>query len=129
MTFNPRYCYMALGLFVIEVCIAMFIDDRVIRPFVGDVLVVILIYCFIRTFWKIQTNLAIVSVFVFACAIETLQYFNVVDRLGLQTNTLLRIIIGTTADGKDILAYAVGAAIVLGWEHGPKKTAPHCETD
>ncbi|MFT5385169.1 MAG: hypothetical protein ACI81W_002574, partial [Saprospiraceae bacterium] len=40
---------MTAFLFLIEVGIAVFIQDRIIRPYIGDLLVVILIYCFIRS--------------------------------------------------------------------------------
>ena len=34
--------------FIIEAIIAVFIHDNFIRPYFGDVLVVVLIYCFIK---------------------------------------------------------------------------------
>jgi hypothetical protein len=80
------------------------------------VLVVILIYCFIKSFWKIRAKIAAISVFGFACAIEGLQYLNFVDRLGLAQNKVLATILGTTFDWKDILAYALGTVIILVWE-------------
>jgi hypothetical protein len=116
LTFNRKYFYSTVSLFFIEVAIAVFFDDQFIRPFVGDVLVVMLIYGFVKTFWKIRSQVAALSVFVFACAIEGLQYLNLVDRLGLRQYKLLAIILGTTFDWKDIFAYALGTAIVLGWE-------------
>ncbi|MEE3719565.1 DUF2809 domain-containing protein [Tumidithrix elongata RA019] len=67
----------------------------------------------IRSFWKIPTTVAALSVFGFACTIEGLQYLNLVDRLGLRQYKLLAIVIGTTFDWMDILAYAIGTAIVL----------------
>ena len=82
LTFNRTYFYLAVLLFLIEVYIAIFVKDQFIRPFGGDVLVVILIYCFVRAFWKINTNIAALSVFIFACTVEGLQYFNLIDRLG-----------------------------------------------
>jgi hypothetical protein len=44
---------MTAFLFLIEVGIAVFIQDRIIRPYIGDLLVVILIYCFIRSCYNI----------------------------------------------------------------------------
>ncbi len=117
LTFNRKYFYLTVLLFLIEVFIAVFIDDQFIRPFVGDVLVVILIYCFVKSFWKIRANVAALSVFVFACAVEGLQYLNIVDRLGLRQYKVLAIILGTTFDWKDIFAYALGTAIILAWEN------------
>ena len=113
LTFNQKYFYLTVLLFLIEVFIAVFIDDQFIRPFIGDVLVVILIYCFVKAFWKVRANVAAISVFGFACAIEGLQYLNLVDRLGLRQNKILVTILGTTFDWKDILAYALGTVIVL----------------
>lgn len=114
--FNLKYFYWAILLFLIEVGIAIFFNDSLIRPFVGDVLVVILIYCVIRAFWQIRVFPLALSIFVFACLVEVLQYFNFVDVLGLRSYKLLVIILGTTFDWKDIVAYALGTAIVLGWE-------------
>ena len=114
--FNLKYFYGAILLFLIEVGIAVFFDDSLIRPFVGDVLVVILIYCVIRAFWQIQVLPLALSTFGFACLVEVLQYFKFVDVLGLRPYKLLAIVLGTTFDWKDILAYGLGTAIVLGWE-------------
>ena len=117
LTFNRKYFYLTILLFLIEVCIAVFIDDQFIRPFMGDVLVVILLYCFVKSFWKIRSNIAALSIFVFACAIEGFQYLSLIDKLGLRQYKLLAIILGTTFDWKDIFAYALGTAIVLAWEN------------
>jgi hypothetical protein len=114
--FNSRYLGLTILLFLIEVGIAVFFTDGLIRHFVGDVLVVILIYCFIRTFWRIRPTRLALSVFAFACVVETLQYFNFVDRAGLRPYPLLVVIIGASFDWLDILAYAIGTAIVLGGE-------------
>jgi len=116
LTFNRKYFFLTVLLFLIEVYIAIFINDQLIRPFVGDVLVVILIYCFVKSFWKVRSRVAAISVFVFACVIEGLQYLNLVDRLGLAQNKILATILGTTFDWKDILAYALGTVIILVWE-------------
>ena len=116
-TFSRKYFSLTVLLFLIEVCIAVFIDDQFIRPFMGDVLVVILLYCFIKFFWKIRSNVAALSIFIFACAIEGFQYLNLIDRLGLRQYKLLAIILGTTFDWKDIFAYALGTAIILAWEN------------
>ncbi len=119
--FNNKYLYLTLILFFIEVFIAVFIDDSFIRPFIGDVLVVILIYCFVKTFWNINSSIAALSVFAFACTIEILQYFNLVNLLGLQKNKIATVIIGNTFDWKDILAYAIGTIIILFIENKRKK--------
>lgn len=119
LRFNTKYFYLAILLFLVETAIAIFLDDRIIRPLVGDILVVTLIYCFIKAFWQIRPIPASLGVFAFACVIEGLQYLQLVDRLGLRDNRLIATIIGTTFDSKDILAYAIGAALVLVVEYCP----------
>ena len=118
---NKKYFYLTLILFFIEVFIAVFINDSFIRPFIGDVLVVILIYCFVKTFWNINSSIAALSVFTFACTIEILQYFNLVNLLGLQNNKIAAVIIGNTFDWKDILAYAIGTITVFLLENTKKQ--------
>ncbi|MBW4675600.1 MAG: DUF2809 domain-containing protein [Desmonostoc geniculatum HA4340-LM1] len=116
-TFNKKYFYLTLILFSIEVCIAVFINDSFIRPFIGDVLVVILIYCFVRAFWNIHSSIVALSVFGFACTIEILQYFNFVNKLGLQKYKILAVALGSTFDWKDIIAYAIGSIAILWFEN------------
>jgi hypothetical protein len=120
-TFNTKYFYFTLILFLIEVCIAVFINDSFIRPFIGDVLVVILIYCFVRTFWNIHPFIVAPSVLAFSYTIEFLQYFDFVNKLGLQNNKILAIALGSTFDWKDIVAYTIGIIIVI-WLENKKDT-------
>jgi Protein of unknown function (DUF2809) len=111
--FRRKYFYLTLILLLIEIFIGVYVRDSFVRPFFGDVLVVILVYCFIQSFWKIQPVKAMAGVFVFACVVEGLQYLNIVDKLGLRPYKLLVIILGSSFDWGDILAYAVGSAIVI----------------
>jgi hypothetical protein len=120
--FRPIYFYWTIGLLIVEVLIALFLHDGIIRPFVGDVLVVILIYCFIRTFLRVKVNVTIGAVFLFACLVEGLQFIHIVDRLGLSQNKVASIIIGTAFDWKDIIAYGIGCAIVYYVEYRASKT-------
>jgi hypothetical protein len=113
LRFHTRYALLSLGLLIIEVLIALFVHDRVIRPFVGDVLVVILIYGFIRTFFRFDKLAVAVGTWLFAVGIEVLQYFNFAARLGFGDNKLLNIILGSTFDWFDILAYSLGIGLLL----------------
>jgi Protein of unknown function (DUF2809) len=110
---NLPYLYWTGLLFLTELCIAIFFDDRIIRPLVGDVLAIALVYCFIKAFWRVRPGCAIAAAFAFACALEGLQYLRLVDRLGLRAYPPLAIAIGTTFDWRDIAAYALGAGLVL----------------
>jgi Protein of unknown function (DUF2809) len=115
--FHPKYFYTTVLLFLIEVFIGVFVHDGFVRPFIGDLLVVILIYCFIKSFWKIRPNVAIAGVFIFSCIVEGLQYLNIIDILGIRQYKLLVIILGSSFDWRDILAYAGGSIVLLWWEN------------
>ena len=93
--------------------IAIFAHDQFIRPFVGDVLVVILIYCSIMSFLRTRVIPTAIFVLLFAYTLEILQYFRIVEVLGLQTSRIARIVIGTTFEWTDLLAYTLGIGLVL----------------
>jgi hypothetical protein len=113
LTFNLRFFLFTIALLVIEVLIALYVRDKFIRPYVGDFLVVILIYCAVKTFCKIAPLPLAAGVLLFSCVIETLQYFNIVSRLGLENNQVAKTIIGYGFEWWDILAYTLGVATVL----------------
>ena len=116
MTFNKKYGFAFVLLLLVEILIGVFINDNFIRPFIGDVLVVILIYCLIKTFLKKECVLLPLYIFIFATAVEICQYFDLVTILGLQNNRLARIIIGTTFDINDLVCYFVGFVTLILWQ-------------
>lgn len=109
--FSHRHALLALLLFGIELLIGTLLDDGFIRPFVGDVLVVMLIYCLIRTWIRLPAIPLASAVLLFATLVETGQYFHLADRLGVGHIPLARILIGSTFDPKDLLAYLAGTLI------------------
>ncbi len=113
LNFHPKYFILTILLLSIEICIALFVHDNFIRPYIGDVLVVILIYCFIKSFINLPPNITAIAVLLFSFIVETLQYFKVVNLLGLQNSKVASIIIGTSFAWQDIIAYIVGIAIVI----------------
>lgn len=113
LKFNKTYFGLFILLLIIEVLIAMYVRDRFIRPYIGDVLVVMLIYCFVKSFIEIKPIIAAVLVLLFAIGVEFLQYANAVERLGLQDNKIARVVIGSSFEWMDILCYIVGIVITL----------------
>ena len=111
--FQLRYFISFLTLFVIEVLIALFAHDAFVRPYVGDGLVVILLYCLVKSFFKVRVLPTAISVLIFSYTVEVLQYFKLVELLGLQKYSLARILIGTTFQWGDLMAYTVGVGVVL----------------
>ena len=49
LTFRKTYFILSILLFIIEVLIALFAHDEFIRPYVGDLLVVVLLYCLVKS--------------------------------------------------------------------------------
>ncbi len=113
---NFNYLIFTIILFLIEVAIALFIKDSIIRPFIGDVLVVGLIYCFLRIFLQVRYWKVALGVLLFACLIEVLQYFDYVKLLGLDSNRILSVVMGRTFEWTDFGAYLTGFLLILAIE-------------
>lgn len=100
---------LALLVFAVEVIIATRLPHvSWIRAYLGDVLVVILLYAMIRSVLRINDYLVLLLVFVFACGIEFAQYFHVAERLGYVRGDVMYTIIGNTFSWGDIVCYAAG---------------------
>lgn len=115
---NKRSFYLAMTVFwlAVEVVIACYVHDRFIRPYVGDVLVVVVVYCFVRIWVPQGVRLLPLYVFLFAAGVEVLQYFHLVELLGVGNNTFLRVVLGSVFDVKDILCYGIGCVFLEGFE-------------
>ena len=100
-------------LLAVEVLIALFVRDAFIRPYGGDILVTVLICCFVRIFFPEKIKLLPLWVFLFAAAVEAGQYFDYVTLLGLGDIEFFRILMGTSFSVADILCY--GAGCLLFW--------------
>lgn len=79
----------------------------------GDALVVVLPFFFVRSFVHVGPIKLSVAVLVFAYLVEFGQYLELIDILGLSNSSIARVIIGTTFDYRDLLAYTLGAGINL----------------
>ncbi|ABX43274.1 ribosomal maturation YjgA family protein [Lachnoclostridium phytofermentans] len=110
--YRIKYAVAFIVLIIIEVLIALYVHDNFVRPYIGDVLVVIVLYSAIRVIIPEKYVLMPLYLFVFAAGVEFLQYFKLVQALGLQNNTFFRIILGSTFDWMDILCYGVGCVIL-----------------
>lgn len=99
-------------LLAIEVLIALYVRDDFVRPYLGDVLVVVVLYFFVRIWIPEKYRWLPGAIFVFAAAVEVLQYFRLVEILGVENNVFLRTILGSTFDFKDIVCYGVGCLLL-----------------
>lgn len=115
------YIISFLVIFCIEVFIALYVRDSFVRPYIGDALVVVLVYSFVRIFIPTGVPRLPFYVFLFACFVEVLQYFQLVETLGI-TNRALRIILGSTFDWKDIVCYGAGCIFIFLFERICKRS-------
>ena len=115
-TVRLSYLLAAFVVLGIEVAIALYMHDALIRPYVGDALAVVLVYLGLRGICQISVERAALIAFLVAVAIEFGQYLDILDKLGLAHNQIARIVLGTGFDPMDFVAYAAGALAMLAFE-------------
>lgn len=111
--FKKHYFIATILLFLIEVGIALYVHDDFIRPYIGDVLVVLLLYCFIQSFFTFSVKATAVVVLLFSFTIEFLQYIHIVEKLGLQKYAIARTVLGTFFSWIDLLCYTIGVILIV----------------
>lgn len=96
----------------VEVMIALFCHGGFVRYYLGDVIVVWAVYCFVQIFLrgKFSSYGVALGVMIFAFIVEFLQGVNIVDLIGLGDIPFFRVLIGTSFSPVDLLCYAVGTA-------------------
>nr|WP_262904354.1 DUF2809 domain-containing protein [Christiangramia sediminis] len=93
-----------------ETFIAMYVKDDFIRPYLGDFLVVILLYCFLMAISKISVLKGLFVVLLFSFAVEFFQLINIVKVLQYQPPKMVMIVLGSSFSVWDLLAYSLGLA-------------------
>ena len=82
----------------------------------GDVLVVILLFCFFRTFLQTNVFKTAFGVLIFAFLIEILQYFDFVKLIGMENNRIISTALGRTFEWLDFAAYFIGFLLIFFFE-------------
>ncbi|UOQ99529.1 DUF2809 domain-containing protein [Hymenobacter sp. 5317J-9] len=116
LTFRSGYFWAGVGVLLVEIIIARYVHDALIRPYFGDMLAVVLVYCFLRSVLKAGVLPLAGLALLVACAVEAGQYFHLLRWLGLQHSALARVVLGTAFSWLDLLTYAAGVAAILGAE-------------
>ncbi|OBX22908.1 MULTISPECIES: ribosomal maturation YjgA family protein [Bizionia] len=114
--FNRIYFLGFVILFIIEGLIAYFLKTGFIRHTFGDFLIVILLYCFAKSFINAKPIPVALAVLLFAFIIEFLQLGNLLEHLNQQDNTFAILILGSTFHVSDLIAYTLGIVTVLIFE-------------
>ena len=118
---NAPYVVAAVLLLFIEVLIALFVRDAFVRPYLGDVLAVALVYAALRAVTPLRLVAALGVTLGIAFAIEFAQLFGLLGVLGLGDNRLARIVLGGVFDVADLAAYVAGAVVIVMAEMGLRR--------
>lgn len=110
------WLYGAGCLLSLEVFIAAFLHDGIVRPYVGDFIVVIFLYCLVRSLVVVRPWPTIGAVLLFAYAVEISQHFHLIVHLGVQQSQLAQVVLGSHFSWVDMLAYTLGAGALVGLE-------------
>ena len=113
LSWRPRYALAALLLLLVEIAIALWVRDRFVRPYVGDILAVILVYAALRAVTTLRVVPAATIAFLVGLLVEIGQAVNLLGLLGLADHGVARIVFGTSFSIGDIVCYAVGATIAV----------------
>ena len=113
LTFNKDYFALAVLFFFIEILSAFFIHDTFIRPYFGDILVVILMYSFLKSFFKFPVLNVALFVLIISFTVEFLQFLNIVEKLSLEKSQILKTVLGTSFSWIDLLTYIAGITIII----------------
>lgn len=113
MALNKEYILPATLLLLTELIIGLFVHDNFIRPYIGDLLVVIFLFCTIKVFVRSGTMVTAVSVLLFAYTVEISQYFHLIYHLGWQKSLAARLVLGTNFSMTDMGMYSLGFVAII----------------
>lgn len=115
VTFNYTYFLATVFIFLTEVLIATKLKDIFfVRAYLGDVIVVMLLYTLIKTFFRIKDNKKLIlGILIFSFLVEFAQYFNIAEKLGFRAGSLMYVVIGNSFSWVDILCYVVGCLLLF----------------
>lgn len=121
MNINSKYLGLTFALFLTELAIWKFIHDGIIRPYIGDLLVAVFIYTFIKTFFNRPVLPTALGVLYFCYLTEISQHFHLINHLGLQNSRVAHWLLGSYFSWIDMLCYTIGILLVLIAENTPLK--------
>lgn len=118
--FSLTYFLLSVLIFGIEYLIATVFKDIVfVRAYLGDVIVVWLLYTLVLTVVNFKNKYTLANgILLFSFAVETAQYFKLAEKLGYTPGSIMYILIGNSFSWWDMLCYLVGVMclwLVIFW--------------
>ena len=108
-----KYLIICCVILILEITIALFVNDQFIRPIFGDYLASILVFYLLATFLKKDLNkIALLSLLI-SYIIEFLQYIHILELLNLDKIKILNILLGNSFSWTDMLAYTLGILTIV----------------
>ena len=98
-----KHLIIFLILLLLEILIAKYEFHSIIRGFVGDILVIPLLFSFGKIFTSFSSEKILLGVLLFAMILEFLQLLSISENLGIKSE-VLKTIIGSVFDPLDILS-------------------------
>ncbi len=120
MKYKLPYIIAFIILLATEIYIGVFVRDKFIRSYFGDILITILLCVFVRCVtnkWRTIKGSALLcgGVFLFSICAEIGQYFRLDKLLGVN-GTVIGVILGSNFSYIDIACYAVGCVMFFAAE-------------
>ena len=113
LRFSVPYFVGFLVILLIEALIAAFLKTGFIRHTFGDYLVVILLYCFFRSFINGKSIRIALFVLCIAYTVELLQLTTYLEYFNVQDSYIVGLILGSSFSFGDLLAYTLGIITVI----------------
>lgn len=113
MRLRTLYLLIVEGLFLLEVLIAGAMPGGFVRGSLGDVLVIALIYYFLRGVFNIRLGLTCALSIAAGFVAETLQAFRLAELLGFQKGSIPYVLLGNTFSALDLVMYVIGGLLAF----------------
>lgn len=110
-----RFVYVLTTLLCIVTCVLilkLLQHEPFIRGFVGDLVFMILLYCFGKSCADLRPRVVAGVTLGIAYITEFMQYINLYQYIGMEHNRIARIIFGATFDVGDLIAYTLGVLCI-----------------
>jgi len=108
-----RAIYFLIFLFLlgVEIAIATYLKTGFIRAYLGDLLVVILLYCLLMSTLKPSVKRGLILTLAIAFAIELLQLINLTRFFPQEYKQLATLVLGSHFSWLDLLMYVLGIVV------------------
>lgn len=113
---KKRLIYFGISILCFLLCVLIvvsFSHKPVVRGFLGDSIVIVLIFYFIKGIHDFNSFKLMLFTLLLSFIVEFMQFLHIAEVLGLENNMLFRLVFGSVFDVMDLVAYTIGACLSL----------------